>query len=271
MTQLSKRLILTLFLSVAINGMALTGHLFAISPFLPGERFTYKITVMGVPAGEATLEVNAKAMMNGQEVYPLVSTAQSNDLTSLFYPVDDRVESYMDAKNFYSHCIRIQQHRGKKSRDKRVLFDQTTHKAIRLKKGQEAVFDIPAHIQDSLSAIYFYRTFAPVSMGASNFIDIHESDKNWSLELQTLAKERVTTPVGSFDAIKVKAVVHFDGPFLEKGDVFIWFTDDLARAPVMVQSKMTIGRITALLSSRRNGVVPDADAASPPIQQSCSE
>lgn len=221
--------------------------------FAPGERLVYDITFLGARGGKAVLEVLEKTRMKGREVYRIVSTAQSNDFVSLFYPVDDRIESYMDIEGLYSHYIMIKQQQGKRKREKTIDFDQVRHRAVQIKQNKEAVFEIPPKVQDSLSSLYFYRTKPPVEIGESTYIDVHESEKNWQLEIRALAREEVSTPVGKFNTIKVQALVRYEGLFMEKGDVFIWFTDDYKRIPVMMTSKIKVGTITATLSSRREG------------------
>lgn len=230
-----------------------SSHHLANSSFGPGERLTYDITYFGAKAGIAVMEVMEKTRLKGREVYHIVSTAQSNDFVSLFYPVDDRVESYIDVEGFYSHFIKVKQHQGKRRREKVISFDQTQHRAVQFKNNKEKVFEVPPQVQDSLSSLYFFRVKNTIDVGRSVFIDVHESEKNWLLEIRGLARERVTTPVGTFNTIKVQAKVQYEGLFMDKGDVFIWFTEDEKRIPVMMQSKIKIGTITAVLSSRREG------------------
>ncbi len=228
-------------------------HQLINSSFAPGERLTYDITYLGANAGSAVMEVLERTKMKGREVYHIVSTAQSNDFVSLFYPVDDRVESYIDVEGLYSHYIRIKQHQGKRKREKVISFDQVQHRAVQLKNDKQKIFEIPPQVQDSLSSLYFFRVKNAVEVGRSVFIEVHESEKNWLLEIRGVARERVTTPVGTFDTIKVQAMVRYEGLFMDRGDVFIWFTEDEKRIPVMMQSKIKIGSITAVLSSRREG------------------
>lgn len=228
-------------------------HHLTNSSFGPGERLAYDITYLGAKAGIAVMEVMEKTKLKGREVYHIVSTAQSNDFVSLFYPVDDRVESFIDVEGFYSHYIKIKQHQGKRKREKAISFDQIQHRAVQFKNNKEKVFEIPPQVQDSLSSLYFFRVKNTIEVGRSVYINVHESEKNWQLEIRGVARERVTTPVGIFDTIKVEAKVQYEGLFMDKGDVFIWFTEDEKRIPVMMKSKIKIGTITAVLSSRREG------------------
>jgi hypothetical protein len=45
----------------------------------------------------------------------------------------------------------------------------------------------------------------------------------------------------------IKPLMKSEGIFYRKGDIIIWLTDDMKRIPVMVQTKVKIGHITATL------------------------
>ncbi len=221
--------------------------------FAPGERLVYDLSYMGMISGIGVMEVMEKITMNGRAVYPVVSTAQSNDFISLFYPVDDRVESYIDVEGLYSHHLNVRQRQGKKRREKTIDFDQIAHRAIQTKNNKQEIFEVPPQVQDMLSSLYFFRTQGALRVGTSTFIDVYEDEKSWRLEIRALGRERVTTPVGVFDTMKVQALVQYQGIFLDKGDVFIWVTDDVRHIPVRIHSKIKIGTITATLTLRRDG------------------
>ncbi|HEY4484984.1 MAG TPA: DUF3108 domain-containing protein, partial [Nitrospiria bacterium] len=85
-------------------------------------------------------------------------------------------------------------------------------------------------------------------IGRSVFIDVHESKKNWRLEIQILGREKLKTVLGKVPTIKVKAVVLFEGVLMDKGDVYIWVTDDERRIPVLMTGRIVIGSVTAALS-----------------------
>jgi len=232
-------------------------HVEAMQAYALGERLVYDVRYMGIRAGTAVLEVLDKTEMNGRDVYHVLSTVQSNDFISFFYPVDNRIESFIDTEKLYSHFIKIKQRQGKRRREKVIGFNQVHHRAVQIKNNRSTIFEIPPNVQDSLSSLYFFRTLPPVDVGTSAFIPVHESRKNWELEIQVLSKERVKTKVGVFDTIKVRAVVRYEGLLMDKGDVYIWFTDDEKRIPVKIKSKIKIGSISISLISltKQNSVL----------------
>jgi hypothetical protein len=115
-------------------------------------------------------------------------------------------------------------------------------------KGQESRFDIPPQVQDILSSLYYFRTLPQLENGTSVFIDVHESKKNWKLEIQILGRETLKTALGKIPTVKVKAIVQFEGVLWDKGDLYLWLTDDSRHIPVVMNGKIVIGSITATLT-----------------------
>jgi len=213
-----------------------------------GERLVYDISYLGVPAGVAVMEVVEKVVLKKErEAYHIVSTVRSNEFIDFFYPVNDRIESFIDVQGHYSHAIRVKQRQGGRKKDKVVRFDQVLHRAIQVKNSKVRTFLVPPRVQDSLSALYYFRTQNALEVGKSTFIDVHESKKNWKLEIKVLDREQITTPLGTFKTIKVKAFVRYEGVFMDKGDVTLWLTDDARHVPILIHTEIKIGHISATL------------------------
>ena len=66
------------------------------SAFLPGERAAYKVHFLGMPAGEARIQVGAPTRQWGTEVWPIVTDARSDSAVAFFFPVRDRFVTYWD-------------------------------------------------------------------------------------------------------------------------------------------------------------------------------
>lgn len=222
-------------------------------PFAPGERFVYDVLLNDTRVGKGVMKVEEKTTFEGREVYHLVSELKSNRFFSFFVPINDRIESYMDIKELDSRRIEIRKERRRKTEEKVVTFDQIGHRAVQRKNNEEEIFVIPPRVQDSLSSLYFFRTQPPPEEGEAMTIDIHENEKNGKLEVRSLSRERVRTPAGTFDTIKIQTALPQVGALSNNGTVFIWFTDDEKRVPVLMQTESKRGTITLLLSSRQDG------------------
>lgn len=222
-------------------------------PFGLGERLTYDVFLNESNLGKAVMEVLGRFELGGREVFHIISRVRSNKLTSIFFKIDDRVESYMDVEELYSHGIKIDKRRRSKREEKEVDFDQERHQAVQYKNNERETFDIPPRVHDFLSSLYFLRTQRTLEPGASVSIDVHQNEKNWELEAHVLGRESVTTSAGTFRTVKVLAEVPSDGLFKDGGNLTIWFTDDFRRLPVKMQSEAKRGLIVVALSSKREG------------------
>ncbi|MFZ5862212.1 MAG: DUF3108 domain-containing protein [Nitrospirota bacterium] len=219
-------------------------------PFGHGERLVYSIGWYNVVGGTATLDVD-EAEYQGVPVYRVRSLAKSNAFVSVFFPVEDRIESLIDRDTLSALRLDVKQRQGKRKRDRVTEFDQVNHTATVVKNGQQKVFEIPPDVQDSLSCLYYFRSLPAIRVGETVTIDVHESNKNWRLGIEAQKRERIRTEAGEFMTIRVKAKVEFEGVFLDRGDVYVWFTDDERRLPVRMDSQIKVGRISAKLIKYR--------------------
>lgn len=197
-----------------------------------------------------------KEIDNDHSVYKITSVTRSNRVISLFYPVNDLVETYMDTTTLYPHRYRSRQEEGTYSSDKEILFDREKNMATFIKHNANAgthTSEVSPRVQDPLSVVYFFRTL-PLEIGKDVSMDVYDGNKNWTLIIQVLKKEKVWTPAGTFNTIKIKALIKFEGLFVNKGDVLVWFTDDASRTPVMMESKIKIGHITAMLIEKQDQI-----------------
>jgi hypothetical protein len=106
-------------------------------------------------------------------------------------------------------------------------------------------------VQDGLSSLYFLRTREDLEIGRTIVIDVLDSEKNLSVEFQVLGRERLKTPLGEFSTIKVRTYPKYKGVFLNKGEVFIWLTDDSRKIPVLIKSKLKVGTFMLTLADMK--------------------
>jgi hypothetical protein len=218
------------------------------SPFKIPEKFVYDLTWAGIKAGTATLELK-----HDNDGMKIVSTAQSAPLVSVFYTVDDRIQSILSHNPSFSPAgqpvqYRIKIREGRHRRDKEVVFDRIADKAIYRDylKNEKKEFDVPSSVFDPLSSFYHLRTLELV-VGKPVYLTVFDSKKVWNIEVQVLRRERITLPSGTFDTVVIKPDMKSEGIFYRKGEIFIWLTDDAKHIPVKLQTKVAVGSITAVL------------------------
>jgi hypothetical protein len=217
-----------------------------------GERLEFLVGYGFIKAGTAVMEIPEIVKLGGRKCYYIVSTAKSNKFFSVFFKVDDKVESFMDVHGLYS--LRYDKHlrEGKFRADISMIFDQENHLAI-YNSGKDT-FEVAEYAQDVLSAFYFVRT-QQLTVGRSIFVDNHTDKKNYPLEVKVLRKDRVKVEAGEFDCVVVEPILKTPGIFKQKGSLTIWLTDDEVKMPVLMKSKVIIGSISTELISYQLGEV----------------
>jgi hypothetical protein len=221
--------------------------------FQSGEKLTYIVSWSKIlKAGTATMEVKEEKTPEGKRVYRLTSTAKSSGVVSLFYPVADIARSILDAEELYSLSYTLNMSHGKRKKIRAMTFDHA-NALVRTTTNntEQETSSVPSRVQDSLSSLYYVRTREDFGGKKEIFVDVYDSGKNWSVEIQILGKEKIKTPAGEFDTVKVKTHPKYDGLFQNKGEIFIWFTDDVRRIPVYMKSTISIGSIVATLTEMK--------------------
>jgi hypothetical protein len=213
-------------------------------PFGEGEKFVYSVQYGIINAGEASLEIRNIADIDSVPCYHIVSDARSNRIFSRFFKVRDRFESYMDTVSLVSLYYEKHLREGKYKKDEQVKFDQKAHQAI----YKDRTIPIPPRTQDVLSALYYVRTL-PLEIGQSFAVANHTNGKNYPLLIKVLKKEKVTVEAGTFNCIVVEPLLRSAGLFKHQGRLTVWLTDDKYRIPVLMQSKVVVGAISAVLKS----------------------
>jgi hypothetical protein len=232
-----------LFFGVFIHGLATPAAAFVVP-----ERLEFEISYAGIPAGHAVQEVKQL----GDELH-IISTAKSADWLKLFFPVDDRIESFLipgasPSKIGVPRLYRERIREGWTRFQKDAVFDRQKLEVYTkdfLKKN-ETTQKISEKTYDTLSSFFYFRS-VPLQVGTSNFIDIFDCKKIWNTEVQVLRREEIETPLGRFKTVVIKPLLKSEGIFARTGEMHIWLTDDERRIPVLMKSKVKIGNITATL------------------------
>jgi len=220
-----------------------------------GEILTYDVSWSEiVTAGIAVMEIKEGTLPDGKQVLRFIVTTHSKGLVDKFYRVNDRLESVFDPKIMQSLKLSLNASHGKKKRRRELVFDHENKTVIsRLNDDPPETIIIPDQVQDALSSLYYLRTRDDLIVGKTIVIPVHDSGKNWSVEVQILGRDKVTTSAGKFTTIKVRTFPKYEGVFMSKGEIFVWFTDDSRKIPVLMKSTISIGSIVSTLAKIEPG------------------
>lgn len=211
------------------------------------EKLVFDLTWTGIKAGTATQEITEE-----KDSIRVTSIARSADWISVFFPVEDKVESYLTKvappalglpKNY-----RMKTREGGRRKDRELIFDHGKGQAIYIDhlNGRKIDVAIKGNTYDPYSSFFYVRTL-PLEVGKSVFVSILDMNELWNVEVLVLKKEKLKTIFGEVNTILIKPLIKSEGIFESKGEIFIWLTDDARRIPVKMKTKVMIGSITATL------------------------
>jgi hypothetical protein len=245
LTTARRRLLKPLVAFLAVCGALIFP--FMANAYSVPEKLVFDLTWTGIKAGTATQEISK---VNG--VTRIVSTARSADWLSVFFPVEDRIETVLAGSQSVepglpkTYTMKI--HEGRTRRDKEITFDHAKRTALYVDhlNGEKKSFAIEKDTLDTLSSFYYLRSM-PLEIGKSVFVTVFDGKRLWNTEIRVLRREKIKTGLGRFDTIVVQPLMKAEGIFDKRGDMFIWLTDDARRIPVKMKTKVPVGSVTATL------------------------
>jgi hypothetical protein len=225
------------------------------APWMKGERLTFSLGWGPITAGEATLEV--KPLPEGKTEF--LSFAQGNSTVTRIYPVYDTVYTRVRNKGLMTEVFRKRLHEGTFHNKSLIRFNRDDKKAVLsdtvfkdpvkhyVKRSADTSVTIDGLEHSIMSAFYLVRTL-PLKEGATSRFAAVSGKKRYELKVITHKRETIKTDLGSFKTVKVEPVLDGDGIFNSSGRIFIWFTDDEKRIPVLMQCEIKLGSIKATLT-----------------------
>ncbi|HSF68242.1 MAG TPA: DUF3108 domain-containing protein [Nitrospiraceae bacterium] len=214
-----------------------------------GERLTYDISWLNITAGTAVMTVGAAGTDGDRTLAKLITTAQSRPVITKFFPVDNRVESILDPATLLPEHLMFKRREGKKKEDIEYLFHQKEGEVTVVKGGMTERLQMTPGTQDIISCLYYARSVLSLQPGASLTINVYHDKKNRKLDVHVEEIETISGSWGEVETARVLVVMPFQGIFLNKGNIRVWFTNDERRIPVRMKAKVIIGSIVADLVS----------------------
>jgi hypothetical protein len=238
---------------------AMAGHAFG-----PGERLTFAISYLGVRAGTAVMEVRDGEPIGGRATWRLQTLAWTEGFVSKIFPIDDRVDSVIDAETLLPYRMVFRKHEGKKQSHIEVTFDHAVGTATTIKDGKTEVARIPAGTQHAFSALYFLRDRRSARIGDAMTLNVHHDARNYPLNARVEKVETVTGRWGVLRALEVHVIMPFRGIWMNEGSMRVWVSEDPEHVPLKVRAKVIIGSIVAELIDAPGVTTTREPAVAPP-------
>lgn len=207
------------------------------------ETLTYSVDWRVFPAGTAVLHLEADG--DRQKVS---ATADTIGAITMLYRVSDKYQSSFDRKTGCSYGFSKQIIQGRRQISTDLRFDYAQKKSALDEKNlitgstkhQEAT--IPSCVTDLLSAI-FYAASQPMEAGKNFQMPVGDSIKTIPVTMKVEAKEEIVTPLGKYQTLRVQPTAD-EGVVKNRGNIWIWYTDDEHHTPVQMRARLFWGTIT---------------------------
>jgi hypothetical protein len=236
-------------------------------PFSIGERLVYSVKwdppwflffLPKMEAGEAEVQLTGETEYNNRKSLKILFRAHSSGTLAKLagMKVEDEFVFFTDPKTLCTFAVSKKIREGKRKRQVDVdYFPETRQLHIReidesvtpaVLKKDEIKSEIPACVQDPLSALYLFR-MSQLRVEHSQIFMIGHDDKIKEITSRVEKKENIKTPLGDFTAWKVATAALMGGLFKEGGQFTIWLSADERKLPLQFEAKVRLGRVLGTL------------------------
>jgi hypothetical protein len=227
--------------------------------FMPGEKLQFKVVYnwgfIWVEAGEVEFSVS-KADYNNNPAYYFKAYGRSIGSYDKLFKVRDIYKSYATRENLKSLKYVRDTYEGGYKVDNTFYFDYHNKKARCETKNSEDgakknIIDIEQCTRDLLTSVYYARNlnFSDFQINQKIPFSVVIDGELFDLYARYLGKETVELKDGRLYRCHKFSTLLVEGTIFKGGeDLTVWITDDQNRIPVLVNAKILIGSVKAVLT-----------------------
>lgn len=215
------------------------------------ESLSFQVRWLGIPIGRGRVIIEEEARAGFGTVRRIRAEAKANEFFSAFYPVDDRLESVVTARNYTALSSEKNIREGRYRAHERVDFEADERRALyqSFTNGSNKVLPIPGPVHDILGAFYWFR-LQNVQVGDTVKTIVNTDEKNWEMTVKILRAEQVEIRgLGTFQAFVAEPAARFKGVLVKRGRAWVYFTADSRRVPIKIKLQTPYGPVVGILES----------------------
>jgi len=224
-----------------------------LAPPRPGFSFpqkqtlTYSVDWRVFPAGTAVLHFE-----QAEDREKVTASADTSGAINLLFHVSDHFQSTFDRSKGCTYEFNKQTVEGRRQVSSTLKLDYASNKSILDEKNlvtgktKHVEEPIPGCLTDLLTGIY-YAASQPMVVGQSFPLPVVDAMHTVLVTMKVEGREEVKTPLGTFKTIRVQPTADA-GVVKNRGNIWIWYTDDEKHLPVQMRARLFWGTITFRLS-----------------------
>jgi hypothetical protein len=129
----------------------------------------------------------------------------------------------------------------------RSILDE---KNLVTKQTKRVESPISGCLTDLLTGV-FYASSQPIVLGHSIVLPVADAMHVVPVTMKVEGREEIKTPLGTFKTLRVQPTADA-GVVKNRGNIWIWYTDDERHLPVQMRARLFWGTITFRLTGNEN-------------------
>jgi len=211
------------------------------------QTLTYAVDWRVFPAGTATLHFEQAGNLER-----LSASADTISAINMLFHVNDHFQTAFDRERGCTYEFNKQTTEGRRQVSSALKLDYAQTKAVfdekNLVTGQTKHLEsyVPSCATDLLTGV-FYASSQQIELGKNFVIPVFDSMRVIPVTMKVEGREVIKTPLGTFKTLRVQPTAEA-GVVKNRGNIWIWYTDDERHLPVQMRAHSFWGTITFRLT-----------------------
>jgi hypothetical protein len=207
------------------------------------QTLTYSVDWRVFPAGTAVIHFEASG-----DRERIAATADTIGAINMLFHVADNFQSDFDRERGCTYDFDKQTVEGRRQINSTLRLDYGAAKSILDEKnqvtGQAKHVEAPVSgcLTDLLTGV-FYASSQPMALGHNFIIPVVDAMRTVLVTMKVEGREEIKTTLGTFKTLRVQPTADA-GVVKNRGNIWIWYTDDDRHLPVQMRARLFWGTIT---------------------------
>jgi len=182
----------------------------------------------------------------------VTATAETSGAINLLFHLSDKFQTSFDRNKGCTYEFDKQTVEGRRQINSTLRLDYAQNKSIldekNLVTGQSK--HVETAVQGCLTDLFtgmFYTASQPLQVGQSFVVPVADAERTVPVTMKVEGTEEIKTTLGTFKTIRVQPTADA-GVVKNRGNIWIWYTDDDRHLPVQMRARSFWGTITFRLT-----------------------
>jgi hypothetical protein len=186
----------------------------------------------------------------------LTANAETSGAINMLFHLSDHFQTNFDRTKGCTYEFDKQTVEGKRQINSTLRLDYSQNKSLldekNLVTGQNKHVETPVQgcLTDLLTGM-FYTASQPLQVGKSFVVPVADAQRTVPVTMKVEGTEEIKTTLGTFKTIRVQPTADA-GVVKNRGNIWIWYTDDDRHLPVQMRARSFWGTITFRLTGNES-------------------